>query len=259
MNYVLGGDGFIGSNIVKSFGAIPLEHNLLDDPAGKLDSLQEGDIVFHAAHYGSVDDCAKNPSGTRAVNVEGSIRFLDEVKKRNAIPVYFSTNMVFDGTRAFYSELDMPNPNTEYGKQKREVEEYIIENFPEHLIVRMTKVYGPGSGSFLESWIEQLHAGNVITAARDMYAAPVFIDDVMGLVKDIIDSHVTGIAHISGSQERSMEEIAKLVIGHVQADEKLLQPISIQDLRLAEKRPLHNSLTCDTVRDIPEILNEFYH
>ena len=258
MNYVLGGKGFIGSNIVKAFGATPLEHNLLDDPAGKLDMLQAGDIVFHAAHKGSVDGCAADSAGTRAVNVEGSIKFLAEVKKRNAIPVYFSTNMVFSGDRASYSELDTPDPNTEYGRQKREVEEYIINTFSKYFIIRMTKVYGPGSGSFLDSWIPALQNNQEIRAAHDMYAAPVFVDDVMKTVQDIITANAFGIHHVSGPHERSMEEIARLVIAHTHTDENLLKSISIADLNLAEKRPLHNSLACDTVRDIPEILTEFY-
>jgi len=42
----------------------------------------------------------------------------------------------------------------------------------------MTKVYGPGSGSFLESWMDTLSQGKEIQAAHDMYAAPVFIEDV---------------------------------------------------------------------------------
>ncbi len=259
MNYVLGGKGFIGSNAIKRFGAISLEHNLLDDPQGTLDMLEPRDIVFHAAHAGSVDDCAKDPIGTRKVNVEGSIRFLAEVKKRDAVPVYFSTNMVFSGQKAYYSELDTPHARTEYGKQKREVEQYIMNTFPHYIILRMTKVYGPNSGSFLDAWIQALRNKQEIRAAKDMFAAPVFIDDVMRNLKEFLTSSSTGIHHISGSQERSMEEIAKLLIEHMHADETLLKTISISDLNLIEQRPLHNSLACDTVRDIPEVLHDIYH
>ncbi|HSX25305.1 MAG TPA: sugar nucleotide-binding protein [Candidatus Andersenbacteria bacterium] len=259
MNYVLGGNGFIGRNVVKTFGALPIQHDLLDDPTGKLDQLKPGDIIFHAAHAGSVDDCAKNPSQTRSVNVDGSIRFLAEARKQNAIPLYFSTNTVFDGGKPYYKETDLPNPNTEYGRQKREVEEVIMANFPKYYIIRMTKVYGPGSGSFMESWMDALLEGKEIQAAHDMYAAPVYIDDVMKVIADLLAANSMGIHHVSGPVERSMEEIAKLVIAHTQADPNLLKTISIADLNLIEKRPLHNSLACDTVRDIPEILQHFYH
>lgn len=258
MNYVLGGEGFIGSNVIQAFSAIPLEYNLLDNPADKLLMLQADDIVFHAAHKGSVDDCATDPASTRTVNVTGSLQFFAEVKKLHAIPVYFSTNMVFSGEKAYYSVFDIPKPNTEYGRQKREVEEYIMNNFSKYFIIRMTKVYGPESGSFLDSWIAALKSGKEVRAAKDMYAAPVFVGDVMSNLKDFLANSAIGIHHLSGSIERSMEEIAKLVIAHIHADESLLKTISIADLDLLEKRLLHNSLACGTVRDILEVLQSVY-
>jgi len=39
MNYVLGGNGFIGRNVLKAFGALSIQHDLLDNPLGKLDAL----------------------------------------------------------------------------------------------------------------------------------------------------------------------------------------------------------------------------
>lgn len=266
MNYIIGGRGFVGTHIVKKIGATVLELDLRENPVGTLDMLHSGDIVFHAAHFGSVDECAKNSEDTRAVNVDGTIRFFDEVKKRDAIPVYFSTNMVFDGDKAFNSESEAPRPITEYGKQKRGVEEYITSLFPKYLIIRMTKVYGPGSESFVESWLQLLAQRKPIRAAEDIYAAPVFIQDVMASLHDVLQAGYSGVCHIGGPIERRMDEIAELIVDHAGSGGNSIARIRIHDLGLVEKRSIHNSLACDTLstrgyykpRDLPEILREFY-
>lgn len=266
MNYIIGGRGFIGSHIAKTFDAAILDLDLRNNPKEKLEIVRQGDIVFHAAHFGSIDECAKNSESTRAVNVDGTMRFFDEVKKRDAIPVYFSSNMVFDGRKAFYSESETPNPTTEYGRQKWEVEEYITSLFPKYIIIRMTKVCGPGSGSFIESWLQLLAQQKPIRAAEDIYAAPVFVQDVMVSLHDVLQTGYSGICHMGGPVERKMDEIAELVAGHVGVGVSIIERIRVQDLGLVEKRSVHNSLSCDTLkkqgcripRDIPEILREFY-
>ncbi len=266
MKYILGGDGFIGSHIQKTLDAIPLTHDLRQNPEGKLNMLEKDDVVVHAAHFGSIDECATNVSGTREVNVTGTLRFFAEVKKRDAFPVYFSTNMVFDGGKPFYSEKDIPSPATEYGRQKREVEEYIEQTFEQYLIIRMTKVYGAGSRSFLDSFVEALRENKEVRAISDTYSAPVYIEDVISAVQRLLADRQSGIYHLSGPKERLVDEIAYLVATRVKADQSLIHPISVYDLSLAENRPVHNSLSCDTLeaqgygipRDIPEILQTFY-
>jgi dTDP-4-dehydrorhamnose reductase len=266
MNYILGGDGFIGSHIGKTFNATPVIHDLRESAEGKFDYIQKDDVVFHAAHFGSIDECATNISGTRDVNVLGTIRFFEELKKRNAFPVYFSTNMVFSGGKPFYSEKETPSPVTEYGKQKREVEGYIERTFERYLIIRMTKVYGKGSRSFIDSFIEALTDNKEVRAIADMYSAPIYIEDVLTALQALLMDKRTGICHLSGPKERLIDEIALLAANHLKVDESLVAPISVYDLSLAENRPVHNSLSCDTLqihgysipRDIPEILQTFY-
>src|SRR3989344_5858648 len=179
MNCVLGGGGFIGSHIAKTFSAAVLDLDLRDDPGSKLDMIESGDWVFQAAHVGSIDECAKDPAATREVNVRGTMRFFEELKKRSAIPVYFSSNMVFDGSKPFYSESEIPHPTTEYGRQKRAIEKYLAATFPRYLIIRMTKVYGPKSRSFIDSWLGALKNNQEIHAADDMWSAPLYIADAM--------------------------------------------------------------------------------
>ncbi len=266
MNYILGGDGFIGSHIRTTCNALPIVHDLRESAEGKLSMLKEQDIAFHTAHVGSIDECAKNPEGTREVNVMGTLRFFAEVKKQQAFPVYFSTNMVFDGGKSFYSETEIPNPVTEYGRQKREVEEYLIANFEKYLIIRMTKVYGAGSKSFIDSWVESLRNNQEVRAISDMYTAPLYIGDVISAVQQLMNNKVSGICHLSGPQERMLYETARLIATHVKVDVGLVLPTSVYDLSLEEERPVHNSLSCDTLqvrgygvpRDIPEILQTFY-
>lgn len=249
MNHVIGGSGFIGSHLVKKLGARALDFDLRGDPVGKLEVIAPQSLVFHAAHVGSLDECAKDRAHTREVNVTGTIRFFNEVKKLGGIPVYFSSNMVFSGEKHFYGESEVPNPITEYGRQKLEIEQYLAANFEQYVILRLTKVYGPGSGSFIDEWGKQLKEGKEVTAVSDMYAAPVHIDDVLRAIESVLSLiPQRGICHISGPRELSLEEIARCIATKVDARQILVRGVSMDDMDWQEKRGIHNSLACDTLR-----------
>jgi dTDP-4-dehydrorhamnose reductase len=58
----------------------------------------------------NIDACAKDPAGTAAVNVQGVTRVIRELSALGILPVFTSSDAVFDGTRAWSTEEDEARP-----------------------------------------------------------------------------------------------------------------------------------------------------
>ncbi len=76
--------------------------------------------------------------------------------------IYYSTDYVFDGTaNSPYTEVDIPNPVTVYGRSKLEAEKRIQAILDDFAIMRIAWVYGVNGKNFVKTMIglgkKQLH------------------------------------------------------------------------------------------------------
>ena len=101
--------------------------------------------------------------------------------------------MVFDGTKPDYREADPVHPVTEYGRQKVAVEQYLERNFERYLIVRLTKVYGGNRNdkTLFSTWFDAWLTGGYVRAALDSYIAPLYVDDVIAVLKRLVEKGFT--------------------------------------------------------------------
>ena len=76
------------------------------------------------------------------VNLERTKEIINYCSENGIIPVYISSDAVFDGQKGNYKEKDLKKPINNYGKIKDKVEKYILKKNQKYLIVRMSKVFG---------------------------------------------------------------------------------------------------------------------
>lgn len=98
--------------------------------------LSENDWVYLLSAYTNPNWIFDNAKISTNLNVEMTIRIIDEIFSHRAKLVFMSTELVFDGTEGGYCELDTPNPTTLYGQQKLAMEEYIHNSQEIWCIVR---------------------------------------------------------------------------------------------------------------------------
>lgn len=102
-------------------GSVPFD--LLHISDFDFSCIGENDVVAHTAAISSPDICAKDPQLARAVNVDGTIAFIDGCRKRGASVLFFSTDLVFGPGKGL--DEDSPyHPVGEYAAMKREVESH---------------------------------------------------------------------------------------------------------------------------------------
>ena len=200
--------------------------------------------LYFCAHQGTIEECAAKTKETRAVNVDSTIRMLEQVAEHNFIPVYFSTSAVFAGKRPDYTENDVPDPATEYGRQKAEVEQYIMNNFSRYLIMRLTKVYGTEAddNSLFTSWVNSWLSGRTVLAVPDSQIAPIHVTDVVSIVHRLLLQESYGLYHLSGPTTDSFMGFAQRLARYFPGVAASIEERSIHNLGLQEQQPSFRSL-----------------
>jgi dTDP-4-dehydrorhamnose reductase len=171
------------------------------------------ELVVHCAAITIVGDAQKNPALARRVNVEVT-KFLAEVAAD--IPfVFFSTDVVFDGRKGFYTETDKPNPLHVYGETKLAAEEWVLKN-PRHLVIR-TSINGGTSPSGNRAFNEQLHrslqqAGRGMTLFADEFRCPIPAIETARAVWGLVEKKCAGLYHVAGAERLSRLQMGELLI-----------------------------------------------
>ncbi len=235
-------------------GGVPFD-GTTDNIADVLARLPAGfthAFVLHAAT--GTDACARDPAGTWETNVEGVWRVLRGLLDAGLVPVYLSTENVFDGTRGLWRETDQPRPITQYGIQKLEVERRLSADPRPCLIVRLSRVVGTelDTHSVLGPWLQEIRAGKTMRCATDQIFSPASADDVAEALVKLAGTGATGLYHMGGPKPFSRIELLRLLLESIRAfapDTRAeIVPCSLHDLPFLEKPPLNTSIAIDKLQ-----------
>ena len=93
-----------------------------------IESVESDDVVLMLAAISSPDLCQNEPRLSRRINVDQTMKLLNIASNKTKKIVFFSSDAVFgDSIEAAFEYLE-PSPKSEYGVQKREIEEYVLSN-----------------------------------------------------------------------------------------------------------------------------------
>jgi dTDP-4-dehydrorhamnose reductase len=203
-------------------------------------------VAILVAAISDPDECFVNQNLSKAINVDAPIEILKILKRKSIKPIFISTEMVFDGQKGFYSELDKPNPTLIYGKQKLVVEEYIQKNFIDYIIIRLSKIYSEvnNDNSILNAFYSDITSNKVARYARDQYFTPTLQNDFELAVSSLIDRNLSGIFHLSSGSRINRWRFFELFAKRIGNFGKV-QPCSLSDIRFLEMRPIDLSLNGD--------------
>lgn len=216
------------------------------------------DVVIHTAAKATPDYCAKNPEISRRVNVDGSINIIDWCKDHNASILFFSSNAVFDGTKAPYSEISELAPKDEYGKHKAEIENYLLASGVKYSIIRSMCLYGWNNPyerrNFTSLLIEKNMKGEPMNITNDLFVNFIHVDDVATISwKLALEDMDNETYHIAGSETMTHWLLAQEVAKVFPLDMKLLTPVTQDKLEGFIKRPVDTRFDCSKA----EVLLEF--
>ena len=131
------------------------------------------DLIVNSAAYTAVDKAESEPERAHTVNAVAPGVLGEESVKLGAWVVHYSTDYVFDGTKlGAYTEDDLTNPLSVYGRTKRDGELAIQESGARHLIFRTSWVVGAHGSNFAKTILRLAGERERLNVVADQYGTP---------------------------------------------------------------------------------------
>jgi|ERR1700674_1628453 len=235
----------------------------------KLDSIRAAvreikpKLIVNAAAYTAVDQAEKEPQGAMAINGTAPGILAEEAKRLGAAMVHYSTDYVFDGTKAApYTEEDAPNPINIYGKSKLAGEQAIEAAGVPHLIFRTSWVYGARGKNFLLTIRRLASERDELRIVADQIGAPTWSRAIAEATGQILASclspalggfwrleEYSGTYHLSAAGETSWYGFAVAIVDHIGSNgpRPRIVPISSSEYPLPARRPANSTLSGEAV------------
>ncbi|HOE27950.1 MAG TPA: SDR family oxidoreductase [bacterium] len=262
---ITGASGFLGWNLARSLsGTCELWGTFASHPVDipgclmeRLDLEGAGDLtalvrrvrpaaVLHAAALVDVDLCEREPARARRLNVEAVGRIAEAAAEIGARLVYFSSDMVFDGTKGMYTEEDEPSPISVYGETKLEGERLALRTASSNVVARLSLMYGAGPAphsSFLGWMRGRLEKGETVNLFTDQYRTPLYVRDACRAIGRILARpEARGVYHLAGPERMNRYELGRLAAAVFGFPERLLNPVRMDEMQGLMPRPKDNSM-----------------
>lgn len=257
--FISGASGLVGNNCYKHFKA--LGHDVVGthlsystDYTSYFDTLNlkskdnfdvvsyNPDVIVHCGALTHVDYCETNVEESYEKTVQSTLNLLSIAAQVKANFVFISTDYVFDGINGPYIEDAATNPLSVYGKHKLEAEQAVLNSGLEHLILRVTNVYGDElrNKNFVARIVEQCKQGKELNLVLpvDQYASPTNAMDIAKAMELLISHNHQGIYHIGSTDYMNRVALALNVLKYFPASTYALETRTTAELNQTAARPL---------------------
>lgn len=253
---ITGGLGMLGRTLQRRLSNHEITvADLPDADITSLESIQNAvdacqpDVVIHCAAMTAVDSCETEQDKAFLVNGIGSANVALAANRAGARIIAISTDYVFDGTLdSPYSEWEPTHPATVYGASKLAGEQAVQKHCPDHTIIRIAWLYGPGGPSFVHTMMKLgAMEGDPLKVVKDQIGNPTSTDAVAGLIENLLSKPVPGIIHGTCEGECSWYDFTKAIF-----EEKGLKrpfnPCTSEEFIRPAPRPANSRLEKSVIR-----------
>ena len=265
---ILGAAGQVGRELQRSYAdageIIAHDRDTVDlaipDQVRALVRGVAPNVILNAAAYTAVDRAESEPEAAMAVNARVPGILADEALRSDALLVHYSTDYVFDGSKATpWTETDTPNPVNEYGASKLAGEEAIRQVGGRYLIFRTSWVYGPCGNNFLLTMLRLGRERDLLAIVDDQVGAPTTSIELANATRAIVSgslggqfgdaAHWAGLYHMTCSGSVSWCGFARAIFARAQVltggKVPVVNPIPSSEYPTPARRPQNSVLSND--------------
>ncbi len=250
---VTGAKGMLGRTLVRELGGafemVPtdlLDADITDENAiGLAVERHAPDAVIHCAAMTAVDRCEAERDLAFRLNARGTANVAAVCRRYGARLIAISTDYVFDGrSERPYNELDRPTGgDTVYGQSKFAGEEAVRELCPDHVICRISWLYGEGGPSFVHAMMSLADGTRpllkVVDDQRGNPTSALAVARAVGMI--LLRPDLRGTFHLTCEGEASWAEFAGEVFRIAGRDQKIA-PCTTAEFPRPAPRPKNSRL-----------------
>lgn len=217
------------------------------------------DLIVNPAAYTAVDKAETEVELAMRVNGEAPGLMAEEAKKLGAAIIHYSTDYVFDGTKASpYVESDPTCPINVYGASKLAGEQAIQATGVPHLILRTSWVYGMRGKNFLLTVLRLAQDRDQLRIVGDQHGAPTWCRTISDTTAHIVAqaasaSHSqdwwrekSGLYHLTAQGQTTWAGFTEAILANAVLPKKpTVTAISTQEYPLPAKRPGNSVISCE--------------
>jgi len=188
--------------------------------------------LINCAAISSPAQCESDPEMARAINIPSRlIQGLHDSAQESTLFIHLSTDQVYSGSKAYWTEEDTCSPVNQYGLSKLEAERYIVANWRNYVILRSSIIYGPDQppggkavnrALFVQFVDNQLASRKETTFYKDEWRCPIYVYNIVDIclrfAKQAVEKSTACSIFCMGGKERlsraGMAEIIAQVLGH---------------------------------------------
>ena len=220
-------------------------------------------LIVNPAAYTAVDKAETDVDAARCLNVDVPRVFAEEAARSGAPLIHYSTDYVFDGTKAdAYEETDATNPQNVYGATKLEGEQAIAATGCAHLILRTSWVYGRRGKNFLLTMLKLGAERPELRVVDDQVGAPTWAKTIATATAHIVAQGAaatdtdwwakrSGVYHLTSAGATSWRGFAEAIFaGAMGANAPKVVPISSSDYPTPAKRPANSRMSLDKLNEV---------
>lgn len=199
-------------------------------------------LIINCAAYNNVDKAEDEPELCKKLNTYAPRDLAIVAKEIGADYITYSTDFVFDGKKkAPYTEENIPNPLSVYGKSKYEGEKEVFKVKPDSFVVRTSWLFGIANNNFNKQVINWSKSKDELSIVDDQISSPTYSKDLAYYSWELIKTKKYGLYHLSNRGEASKYNQGKYVLDKIDWQGKLNRA-KTKDFNLKAKRAEYTKL-----------------
>lgn len=212
-------------------------------------------IIIHCAAYTAVDKAETDADRAYEVNCKGAENIAKVAAEANCRLIHISTDYVFDGnSKTPYTEEDKPNPQSVYGRTKRQGEEAVLAANSEAIIIRTSWLYSEFGNNFVKTMIRLMHERETLNVVDDQHGSPTYAADLAEMILHILEDceqheWKPGIYHFSNRGATTWCGFAQKIKELYPMDLVKIEPIRTEQYPLPAKRPAFSVLNTSKIEE----------
>ena len=226
----------------------------ITDPAAVDAALQQfqPDAVVHCAAMTAVDLCESQQDMAYRINVSGSEIVAQACHRRGIRLIAISTDYVFDGDspRPYHEYDPATGGATVYGKTKFAGEEAVRRHCPDHLIARISWLYGAGGPSFVHTMLNLADGSRpTLKVVSDQIGNPTSTTAVARKLRTLLQvPGLSGTWHLTCEGECSWFDFAREIF-RLSGKNQTVIPCTTAEFPRPAPRPLNSRLEKRRLRE----------